>query len=264
MSEELLLIALVSGLCSVDGTAAFQVMLSRPLAVGTITGAVLGEPGAGFGLGCLLELLWMGDLPVGSVVPPDTCVSTVVAVGAGVLAKRLHPGASWESLQGLMLLASLPVAWVGGVADIWQRRSHAGLAERAEAALERGREGALAKAVAASVAITFLRGALLALAFTALLAPAASWLLAHLPHPARVGLEWSYWLGLLLGFMVAVDQFWERRFLNLALLSFFFTALAVYALKLSPSSVLAMACATAGILGLHHESQSRRALKEAP
>lgn len=264
MNQELILLSALTGLCALDATSAFQVMLSRPLVVGTLVGTVLGEPGAGFSLGCLLEMLWMGNLPVGSVVPPDTCVSTAVAVGAAALAKRMHPAASWEAMQGAALLASLPVAWLGGLNDIWQRRRQATLAEWVERRLEKGDESALGLAVAASLGLTFLRSFLLALGCLAALAPGLAWLLAHLPLAGRAALEWTYWLGLLLGFMVALDQFWERRFLNLAALSFFASTLAIYGLGVAPSTALAGAFAIAGLLGLKHEADSRRALKGQP
>src|SRR5210317_613945 len=74
---------LVSMLTGLDRVALVQLMISRPLVAGPLTGWVLGSPLVGLEVGMLLELLWLGRLPVGAAIPPD---DTQVAVGATVLA----------------------------------------------------------------------------------------------------------------------------------------------------------------------------------
>jgi PTS system mannose-specific IIC component len=78
----LLLASLVAVICGLDRTAAFQLMLSRPIVAGPLTGLVLGEPLIGLQAGMLVELLWLGRLPVGASIPPD---DTQIAIGGTVL-----------------------------------------------------------------------------------------------------------------------------------------------------------------------------------
>ena len=77
-----LLAGLVAMLTGLDRVALVQVMISRPLVAAPLTGLVLGNPLLGLEVGMLLELLWLGRLPVGAAIPPD---DTQVAVGATVL-----------------------------------------------------------------------------------------------------------------------------------------------------------------------------------
>ena len=66
-------------LTGLDRVALVQMMISRPLVAGPLTGLVLGKPLLGLEVGMLLELLWLGRLPVGAAIPPD---DTQVSVGA--------------------------------------------------------------------------------------------------------------------------------------------------------------------------------------
>ena len=74
-----LLAGLVAMLTGLDRVALVQIMISRPLVAATLTGWVLGNPLIGMEIGMMLELLWLGRLPVGAAIPPD---DTQVAVGA--------------------------------------------------------------------------------------------------------------------------------------------------------------------------------------
>lgn len=79
-------VAVISGL---DRTAFPQIMISRPIVVGPLTGWLLGNPSAGLQVGLLVELLWLGRLPVGAAIPPD---DTQVTVGATALAIGMGGG----------------------------------------------------------------------------------------------------------------------------------------------------------------------------
>jgi PTS system mannose-specific IIC component len=73
----------ISLLAGIDRTAAMQFMVSRPIVAAPVTGLVLGEPLVGLQVGVLIELLWLGRLPVGAAIPPD---DTQIAVGGTALA----------------------------------------------------------------------------------------------------------------------------------------------------------------------------------
>lgn len=92
----------IAVLVGLDRTAAFQIMISRPLVAGPLIGLVLGDLLTGLSVGLLLELLWLCRMPVGASVPHD---DTQVTVGATTLAIALS--GTVGSGAGLPLLATL-------------------------------------------------------------------------------------------------------------------------------------------------------------
>lgn len=245
MLETVVIASLLGGLLSLDVLVAFQFMLSRPLVAATLTGAALGEPGAGLCLGSVMELIWAGALPVGSVVPPDFCVASVFAAAAAVTMRHGDPRLGWEACVAWALLWSLPLASFAGRADIWQRRWHSRLARAAEAGLDAGDEGALGRAVLKSAGMSFLKGALITGLALALLVRPMAFVLGRVFSTAAEALDWIYWLGLLLGFMVVMDLFWERKWLQAGAASFAASAIAVYAFGVEGRVVLGAASALA-------------------
>lgn len=257
MLTTILLTSLLAGLLATDVLVSLQLMLSRPLVAATLTGALLGEPGAGLSLGCLMELIWAGALPVGSVVPPDFSLGSVFAAAAAVMMHRANAALDWEACVVWSLLWSLPLSWAFGHADQWQRRRHLGLLATAEAELESGDEASLGHAIAASVALSFGRGFLLAgLSLMACVKP-MGFILGRVVVVAHEALDWMYWLGLMLGFVVLLDIFWERRWLRASAISFVLSAVASYGFHLKGATVLAAAAATALVSATVFERRMR-------
>ncbi len=74
-----LLIALVAGLAGVDYyMEVFQTY--RPLVLGTIIGAIMGNLSVGLVIGATFELMWMGLMPIGGAQPPNMVIGTVIGV----------------------------------------------------------------------------------------------------------------------------------------------------------------------------------------
>lgn len=123
MLLEALAVSIAGGLISVDRTAAFQMMISRPLVAASITGVMLGNPAVGLVTGVIIELLFIGDLPVGRYVPVnDTSVAIVsTAVGASALAgARGIPDAIALAPAALVLV--MPFGFIYHRADVFARR----------------------------------------------------------------------------------------------------------------------------------------------
>jgi len=78
-------VALAGGFAGLDANSFPQVMISRPLVAGTVTGALLGSPGAGFALGALHEVFDLSILPVGAARYPEAGTGTVAATAALLL-----------------------------------------------------------------------------------------------------------------------------------------------------------------------------------
>jgi mannose/fructose/N-acetylgalactosamine-specific phosphotransferase system component IIC len=211
---QVLELSLAAGVLGVDATAAFQVMASRPMVAGGVAGWLVGDLGTGLATGSLVELLWMGGVPVGSLVPPDGTVAAVFAAAASVLLPRWSPGLDPLAGASLGLLAAVPVGALGARTEIIQRRLCDRLSRRAEAGVAAGRKHEVIQALMGGLALAFARAFLAAALALGLGIPALALLTGHLPLEALQALHWGYWLGWLLGLAVAADYFWERRSLK--------------------------------------------------
>lgn len=122
-----LLAGLVAMLTGLDRVALIQFMISRPLVAATLTGWVLGNPLVGMEIGMLLELLWLGRLPVGAAIPPD---DTQVAVGATVLALSIGHLLNLNGMPLVILsvLIAIPLGKFGQVFDRLARHVNGRLA----------------------------------------------------------------------------------------------------------------------------------------
>lgn len=132
-----LLAGLVSMLTGLDRVALVQIMISRPLVAAPLTGWVLGNPLVGMEIGMLLELLWLGRLPVGAAIPPD---DTQVAVGATVLALSMGNLLDLHGMPLVILsvLIAIPLGKFGQVFDRLARHVNDRLAVSGHSALMAG------------------------------------------------------------------------------------------------------------------------------
>lgn len=113
-------IAIGAGL---DRVAFLQSMFSRPIVVAPLTGWALGNPMVGLEIGVLLELLWLGRLPVGASIPPD---DTQVAIGATVLSLSMDQllGMSGMPVVILCVMTAIPLGKFGQVFDRLARHAN--------------------------------------------------------------------------------------------------------------------------------------------
>jgi PTS system mannose-specific IIC component len=137
-----LLAGLVAMLTGLDRVALIQVMISRPLVAGPLTGLVLGNPLIGLEVGMLLELLWLGRLPVGAAIPPD---DTQVAVGATILALSMGHLLDLHGMPMVILsvLIAIPLGKFGQVFDRLARHVNDRIAVSGHSALMAGNTSSL-------------------------------------------------------------------------------------------------------------------------
>ena len=126
----MLLASFVAVICGLDRLAAFQLMLSRPIVAGPLTGLVLGDPLIGLQAGLLVELLWLGRLPVGASIPPD---DTQIAIGGTFLAIAFaSPEFATPVTIVFCLLVAMPLAKSGQFFDRMARRANDHMVKRVE------------------------------------------------------------------------------------------------------------------------------------
>ena len=100
--------ALLGGFVGLDATSFPQIMISRPLVAGVLTGVLFGRPAEGLALGFLVEAFALIILPIGASRYPESGTAAVAATTAYLAATP--PG-----LQAGSLLLALTFALV------WER-----------------------------------------------------------------------------------------------------------------------------------------------
>lgn len=138
----LLLAAAVAAVTALDNVHLLQWMLSRPIVIGPLVGALLGDVAVGMLCGAWIELAWLGVLPIGNYTPPDAHLTTACATVVAV-----YWGGSIAATS-LAVLCSVPIGVLSKKCDMRLRRS---LADRAALLMETSPPYALARIVSASL-----------------------------------------------------------------------------------------------------------------
>ena len=160
-----------AGLLAVGTAAGFdlvsgpQVLLARPIIVGTLSGLLLGDLSAGILVGGALELFALEVLPVGATRYPDHGPGTV---GAVWFCHQAGPAGA-----GYAILLALLCSELGGWSLQWLRRANGRALARAGERLDRGdpsaasalQVGGALRDVARSLALTLVGLGVAALAW---------------------------------------------------------------------------------------------------
>ena len=163
---EYLFLGIVSGLAAVERKGFLQAMLSRPVALAPAVGLVLGDLQGGLLLGPPLELLWLGAVNLGAVLPINEVLGAAAVAGGAVLAGHALGTGVTPAVALLSAGACAPLALLGRRADALVERWNERLATRAEALLEEGNPRAAVR--------ENLHGLLLPFGVAFVLAPAAA------------------------------------------------------------------------------------------
>ncbi len=229
---EVFALGILAGLLSLDATAVMLSVFARPLVAGPLAGAILGNWQAGLAVGTLLELLSLTILPVGSLVPPDATLASIVATAVAVWSGRW--GLTPEAAGALGVFLSAGAALWGARAETMQRHWMDKVSQQTVVALEQGDETALGRAVKLGLLAIVTRGALAAWIALGLVVMVGPGLVSHLANGVRLGLAWCWWVLFAGGLACLLDFFWERRHLRWSMIGAGVTVLAAYILRLSP------------------------------
>ncbi len=162
-------VSLAGGALSLDRTAAFQTMVSRPIVTAPIIGWILGNPLMGLAVGVILEVLFIGDLPVGSHIPVDetglaVVITTIIATaldaigGAGIHEVRYFGVTGALLLFPPVLLLVVPLNAVYRGADALTRRLNARFFHSAMRSFDDGMPVSLIKENMKGLLLFFLTG----------------------------------------------------------------------------------------------------------
>ena len=204
--------ALLGGVVALDATPVGQTMISQPLVVATVLGALWGDWRTALEVGIVLQILAACTLPVGARTPEDYATGSVIGTGVALaLAQRRSFLVTHEASELLGVGVGL-VAAIGSVPLLrWQRRLNEGLSRWCESEIREGREEALGAAHRAAVGLAFGVG----VAYTAAFLMAGSWSLAVPCERESLRLAKAWWLAqplwLGLGLAQVLNAFVQRR-----------------------------------------------------
>lgn len=158
MEREIILVFALAGLASLDLTEVWQGMWSQPLVSGPLIGWLLGDWQKGLWIGVLLQLLWLGYVPLGVAVFPDPAIGGVIGSFAFL---HFKAGLSFDfnKVTLLVLLFTLIFSYLSGWLTLKNRFWNVGLVHRVEKELESGKNR-LNYYFSLALLISFLRGAL--------------------------------------------------------------------------------------------------------
>lgn len=142
MSPEVLPVIAFGAVVFLDDWPLLQSMLSRPIVVGPIVGATLGEPAAGVVWGGVFEAVYLGTLPVGLAHVPQAGLAALIGTWMAITtaSEGLVAG-------GLVMTLAVAAGAIGARLDRWHRRLNGRTAARVQAAVETGHPVVLGRSI---------------------------------------------------------------------------------------------------------------------
>lgn len=178
------LLVLLGAVTFLDRWPVFQTMVSRPIVVGPIVGAILGDPSAGVFWGAVFETIYLGLMPVGAARVPDASLAALVGTTVAVLGRLDGVEAAVFAVA-----AGFAAGLLGERVDRWHRAWNGRTAEHVARAVAGGDLSAPGRGIAAATLRGAVAGALLSavaltVALLALEAVEATWLLGPVSKDA--------------------------------------------------------------------------------
>jgi PTS system mannose-specific IIC component len=202
MFWNVLIISLAGGIFCLDRIF-LQVMISRPVVAGPAVGLILHDPLTGLLCGALLELLWIDRLPIGTYVPPNDTIVTVIITAAAIMAGNLINNHSRE-LATFCILLFFPLGYAARQMDTRIIQFNDRLSREAVAAAERGDVRGVSRRHLLGMLISFAAAVLFIFTFLYPGVLLAAWFFPLLPQFFMKALTLCYYFLPLLGVAVAI------------------------------------------------------------
>lgn len=204
---EILFLAFIAAIFCLDVTAFGQFMISRPIVCGPVIGYLLGDIKTGLWVGMIVDLIWIGVIPMGAAIPQD---ATAVVVLSLVWGLKAFPADHVTTVLALML--AVPGGILFKIFDVKMRYYNIKVARWVEQGVETGDESRLYKGISAGMGLFFIK----AFIFFAILFYPGAMLVeqAYALIPARLirGLDFAWYILPLAGFAVMLVNFRNGKF----------------------------------------------------
>lgn len=203
MFPDVLASSIVGGILCLDRIF-LQVMISRPIVAGTVIGIILGHPQTGLVTGAMVELFWIDRSQIGTVVPPnDTVASIVIAAGTIISGKALgHPS---RELIALAVLLFIPLGLLGRQVDILVMGANEKTSRAVLEDARSGRDEAVTRRQFTGLIKAYFLMFFFLLGFILIATEVLQWLYPALPTRLHLPLTWVYSFLPILGMGVALS-----------------------------------------------------------
>ncbi len=123
------MVSLIGGFLCLDRTC-LQIMISRPVVIGPLTGFLLGDLLTGLSIGAFLELLWIDKPQIGISVPPNDSLLAVMIVSSLLLTSSQYEQTRHEVIT-FAFLVFIPLGYITQRMDTALIQSNEDLSEKA-------------------------------------------------------------------------------------------------------------------------------------
>ncbi|MGC8657453.1 MAG: PTS sugar transporter subunit IIC [Desulfomonilaceae bacterium] len=117
MLQEAFLAGPIGSLLWLDRYQIGQLMISRPIVVGSILGGVLGDITTGLSVGVLFEVLWLRRPPIGGFIAPDVTFASAISASIAIIVHGQHHF-DVLALALLSFMLCMPLAFLGSKLDL--------------------------------------------------------------------------------------------------------------------------------------------------
>ncbi|BAG13919.1 hypothetical protein AGMMS49573_04300 [Endomicrobiia bacterium] len=136
MSENVIFLAFIAALCTVDIIGFGQFMICSPIFCASLIGFLMDDIGTALWIGMIVEMIWIDAIPMGVAVPID--ISSISILSTFWVCKYfmgLHEAAIW----GLIL--AVPFAYLYRWIDVWGRNFNVKIMHWVEKGIQNGKDG---------------------------------------------------------------------------------------------------------------------------
>ena len=209
MFTEIILVASCGSLLCLDRVF-IQTMISRPVVIAPLIGLLLHNFYAGLVIGAFIELFWMDRLPIGTYVPPNDSLTSVLATSTAVLGGAKCGGALPE-LIALSILMAIPCGLLAKQMDVLIIKSNNILSDKALEDAKENNIGAIERKNYLGLVKVFLFYFFFLLAIQAIFIPIVNWGYPKLNMNLLKALSFTYYFLPLLGIAVAINMLKLRK-----------------------------------------------------
>jgi PTS system mannose-specific IIC component len=200
---EALAASVIGGILCLDRIF-LQVMVSRPVVAGTVTGFILGHPQTGLVSGALVELLWIDRSPFGTVIPPNDSIASIIIAASTIISGKIL-GHSSRELIAVAVLLFIPLGILGKQIDILVMGANEKVSRGALDDAEAGRDEEISRKQISGLIKTFLLTFFFLLGFILIATEILLRVYPVIPPKLHLSIMYVYFFLPLLGIAVALS-----------------------------------------------------------
>jgi len=215
-----LLVGLLGGLLNLDTKPVLNMLVSQPLIAGPLVGWILGDWTFGLITGSFLELIWINNMPIGISIPPNICLTAVMATAIGIFLHQALPEFSSQSIMIFSIAVTVPVGLVSRWIEVYMRELNSRVVRRALAFAHHDNLIGLEGINVLEIIVSFLEGFLLCWVCALIGFDILPRVMKSMPKEVIEGLNLSFKYLPALGLAVVLEMFYMKKSF-FALVAFF-------------------------------------------